>query len=286
MKKDKTPLAIRFVRWAYPKVEKIFPALAHRYFIHVFYTPFHYTPPESEKTFMKTAKEFSITVGGKYIQCYRWGESGPKVLLVHGWAGRAGQFRKIIPALLAAGFQVVAFDGPAHGKSEGKQTDFLEFCQVFKTIEEKERPFTGVIAHSFGGVAMLNAAAMGLPLHRLIMISTPTIGSQVVGNYRHAINASPASGEYFAQYHIRKYGRPFDEYAALHLVSHLPAPLDLLAIQDEDDRDVHVMNATELKKAYPAARIHVTKGLGHTRILKDDSVIALCVKHLTNRGVY
>jgi pimeloyl-ACP methyl ester carboxylesterase len=235
---------------------------------------------------MKTATEFSITVNGKYIQCYRWGETGPKVLLVHGWAGRAGQFRKMIPALLKAGFQVVAFDGPAHGKSDGKQTDVVDFGHVFKALEEKERPFRGVIAHSFGGVAMLNAIAGGLPVQRLIMISTPTIGSQVVGNYRHAINASPDSGKYFEEYHLKKYGRPFDHLAALYLVKHLPAPLDLLAIQDEDDRDVHVMNATELKKAYPTAHIHVTKGLGHTRILKDEAVIALCVKHLTNDGVY
>lgn len=279
-KKNQVPLVLRFIRWAFPRVERIAPSLAHRYFIYIFYTPLRYNVPEKEKEFMKTANEFSLTVDGKHIQCYRWGATGPKVLLVHGWAGRAGQFRKFIPTLVASGFHVVAFDGPAHGKSEGKQTDVVGFGRVFKVIVEREGPFIGAITHSFGGVAMLNAVANGLPIHRLIMISTPTIGSQVVGNYRHAVNASEASGEYFARYHLAKYGKAFDEFAALYLVKRLPAPVDLLAIQDEEDRDVAVVNAMELKKAYPPAKIHLTKGLGHTRILKDEAVISLCLNFL------
>jgi pimeloyl-ACP methyl ester carboxylesterase len=117
--KNKTPLTIRFIAWLFPKLERFAPSLANKYFIYIFFTPFHYREPEKEREFLKTAKQFRITSDNKAVQCYRWGDKGPRIMLIHGWAGRTGQFRKIIPALLDAGFQVVAFDGPAHGKSEG-----------------------------------------------------------------------------------------------------------------------------------------------------------------------
>ena len=43
---------------------------------------------------------------------YSWG-SGPTVLLVHGWEGRGSQLSAFAPALVKAGFRVVAVDMPA-----------------------------------------------------------------------------------------------------------------------------------------------------------------------------
>jgi alpha-beta hydrolase superfamily lysophospholipase len=76
-----------------------------------------------------------IVANGLKIQTYRWGDSTkPYVLMMHGWAGRATQFRKFIPELVAAGYQVVGFDGPAHGKSSGKRTTILEFETALKMV--------------------------------------------------------------------------------------------------------------------------------------------------------
>lgn len=44
----------------------------------------------------------------------RWGDSGPVVLAMHGWEGRPSQFAALLPALLAAGRQVIAPYGPEH----------------------------------------------------------------------------------------------------------------------------------------------------------------------------
>jgi len=279
-KKNKTPFALRFIQWFFPKLEALAPSLAHRYFIHLFYTPFHYKLPEKEEQLLKTSKEFTVTVDGKRIQCYRWGTMGRKVLLVHGWAGRAGQFRSMIPALLTHGFQAVAFDGPAHGKSEGKQTNPIEFADTMKAIMKVEGELHAIVAHSFGGVAALYAISHGLPVRKLITISSPTIAEQVVGNYRRVLNASEAAGQAFRDHLMKTYGITFEEISSLHLIRQVPAPLDFLMIQDENDPEVAVENATELKKVYPAATIHLTKGLGHTRILRDEGVISLILKYL------
>jgi pimeloyl-ACP methyl ester carboxylesterase len=279
-RKNKTPLMIRFVGWLFPKLERIAPALADKYFIYIFFTPFHYREPEKEREFLTSATAFAISVDNKHVQCYRWGAAGPKVMLVHGWAGRAGQFRKIIPQLIDAGFQVIAFDGPAHGRSEGKQTSVIGFGSVMKKLVEQEGPVHGVIAHSFGGIAALYAIAHGLPVTKLVNIASPTIASQVIGNFRRAINASEKVKKALDAYLLSEYGKPFEEFTGIHLVKVLPKPLDLLHVQDENDAEVAVENATELKKAFPPVVVHLTSGLGHTRILKDEETIAVCVNFL------
>jgi len=281
-KKNKTPLALRIIPWIFPKVEAIAPSLAHKYFIHIFFTPFHYKTPGKEKEILAAAKKFSITFNNKRIQCYRWGTMGPKIMVVHGWAGRAGQFRSIIPALLAKGFEVVAFDGPAHGQSEGKQTNSGEFADVMKKLTEMEGPIHAIIAHSFGGIAALRAIQRGLPVKKLINIASPTIAERIIGNYRRALNASPAAGLAFREHLMKTDGITFEEISSLHLIQHLPGPLNLLVIQDENDPDVTIENTTELKKVYPSAEIFLTQGLGHTRILRDETVINRCLGFVTS----
>jgi pimeloyl-ACP methyl ester carboxylesterase len=155
-----------------------------------------------------------------------------------------------------------------------------------KTLVEKEGEFLGVISHSFGGIAALYAIAHGLPIPKLVTISTPTIASQVIQNFRRAINASPNVAHALDAHLVSKYGAPFKQFTGLFAVTVLKQPLELLHIQDEDDPDVSVENANELKKAYPKAIVHITKGLGHTRTLKDEGVIALCVNFLSSHDLF
>lgn len=279
-KKNKTPLAIRFVSWIFPKLERIAPSLANRYFIYIFFTPFHYKEPEKEKEFLSSATWFHLTMYSKRVQCYRWGNAGPRVMCVHGWAGRAGQFREMVPALVKAGFQVYAFDGPAHGRSEGKQTNMIDFGWVMQRLVENEGEFSGIIGHSFGGIAAMYAIAHGLNIPRLITISSPTLPGQVLDNYRAAINATEKVIGALNNYHQKKFGKNFEQFSGIYSVTTLMKPLGLLLVQDENDPEVAVDNATEVKTIYPAANILLTRGLGHTRILRDEEVIKTCVKFL------
>ena len=280
MKKDKTPPLLKIVRWFFPKVEKVAPSLAHRYFIKIFFTPLRYPIPDKEKVVAQRADQFTIEVLEKKIQCYSWG-TGPAVLLVHGWAGRATQFRKFIDALTASGYRAVGFDGPAHGRSEGKQTSIVEFEAVLKKIYETVGEPQAIVAHSFGGGAVLFAAMNGLPVRKLINIASPTIGDEIINTYLKAINGSPATGVFFKSYIMNRYGKSFDEFTSLHFIRNLKQEINLLLVHDENDKEVILRHAQELKKVYPDARLLVTQGLGHTRILKDDEVIRNCVTFIS-----
>lgn len=276
MKKDKTPTTLKIFRWFFPKLELIAPFFAKRLFVKLFFSPLRYTLPQKEEETQKRAARFFITVKSQKIACYSWG-GGPMILVVHGWAGRASQFRKFIEALTQLGYRVVGFDGPAHGNSTGNRTNIDEFEEVIKRLYQSFGEPKAIIAHSFGGGAVLYSAMNGLPVKKLINIASPTIGDEIIKTYLRAINGNPKTGEFFKSYILKKYGKGFNEFTALHFVKNLKQEIDLLLVYDEDDIEVGPQHAEELVKVYPKAKSYRTKGLGHTRILRDEEVIRRCV---------
>lgn len=280
MKKSKTPFLLKVVQSVYPVLERWAPPLAHRFFTKIFFTPLNYPVPEKEKVVEAQAEKFTITVRNKRIQCYAWG-SGPVILLVHGWAGRATQFRKIIQAL-RENFRVVGFDGPAHGRSQGTSTDIREFAEVLEKLYEHVGPPKAIIAHSFGGGAVLYAAMNGLTVPKLINIASPTIGDEIIATYLKRVGASPATATFFKSYIFRTTGQRFDDFTALHFAPNIDQKIDLMLVHDEDDDDVSIAHALALKKIYPQAVMLKTQGLGHTRILKDEGVVKACVSFVSH----
>ena len=280
-KKNSTPLILRIARSIFPVLERIAPFLADRIFRMVFYVPMKYPLPAKEIETEKLGQAFSFSLNGKTIRGHRWGDpTKPYILLVHGWAGRATQFRKFIPAFLDCGFHVIGPDGPAHGRSDGWATSIPEFEQMFWVIFEKFGEPAGIITHSFGGAAMMNAAMHGLSIKKLVNIASPTIGDEILLTFLRAINGSWRSAERFKKYVIRRTGKSFDDFTALYAVQRLPKPIDLLMINDVEDKDVVFRSAEELLKAYPSAKLYKTSGLGHTRILRDEQVISKALEFI------
>jgi esterase/lipase len=276
LKKDKTPFLLKFVRWFFPLLEKTVPYLAHQYFLKIFFTPLKYKTPEKEQEWEDKSQMFSVLANGKRIQCYSWGK-GPVIILIHGWAGRATQFRKFILAFTELGYRVVGFDGPAHGKSEGTKTNIDEFYEALKSIYKVTGEPVAIICHSFGGSAALFAAKEGLAVRKLINIASPTIGDEIINTYLRAINGSKSTGEFFKKYVQKQTGKSFDDYTSLNFIRHIKQDVSLLLVHDEDDKEVYLKHAEALKAVYPSAQLLKTKGLGHTRILKDDNVVVKCV---------
>jgi pimeloyl-ACP methyl ester carboxylesterase len=272
-KKSKTPLALRIIPSVFPLIERLVPTLANRFFAYLFFTPIGYPTPDKELKSENFAEKFILPVDGMRIQCYRWGRGPKTVLVVHGWAGRATQFRRFVKPFLKEGYQVVGFDGPAHGKSTGRSTHLNEFLKVIQELTRRFNPINGIIAHSFGGVASLYAIAEGLPVRNLVTIASPTIADEIINTYLKALGGSAKTGKAFKEFVIRKYGKPFEEYSSQVFIKRVPADFNLLLVHDEDDHEVSMDHPYALIKIFPKAQLHKTSGLGHTRILRDNEVI-------------
>lgn len=278
MKKTKTPFILRFINWFFPKLEIAFPWLAHRWFVNIFFTPVRYKLPPPEIELASQANRYTIDYEKKKVQVYEWGE-GPVVLFVHGWMGRATQVRKFIPDYIDAGYKVVAFDATAHGRSEGKKSNPMEFAGVINQLSNRYGRFLMIIGHSLGGVAVLHAINQGVKAEKVVMISSPTIGEDIVTEFRKRLNASVNCEPYFQQYIMKKFGKPFEEFTASYAISFIEG-IDLLLIHDEDDPEVSMKNPQAIISKYPEARLITTKNLGHTRILKDKAVIMSTLEFL------
>jgi pimeloyl-ACP methyl ester carboxylesterase len=280
-KKQKVPFMLRVVRWWFPRLERFTQPLATRLFVQLFFTPLHWGFPEKELEWVDKADKIPFDLNGKKVMVYSWGSPNhPSVLFVHGWAGRATQFRKFFPVLIDAGFRVIAFDGPAHGKSDGKRTNILEFTEVIKKLFATLGEPQAVVAHSFGGVVSLFCATQGVPVKKLINIGSPVIGDKIIKTFLDAVNGSWPTAEKFKAYMFRKYNRSFDEFSAQFFIKHLKTPIHLMLVHDENDKDVSIDHAETLVKLYPDALLYRTSGLGHTRILKDELVIKDCLKFI------
>ena len=74
-------------------------------------------------------------------------------MIVHGFRSYSYKFEKYILALKKEGFEVVAFDAPAHGTSDGKLINAYIYKQSLDHIEKAHGPFYGIMGHSLGGLA-------------------------------------------------------------------------------------------------------------------------------------
>jgi predicted alpha/beta-fold hydrolase len=275
-----TPLPMRIIRRMYPMLEKTFPKAAHKLGYKLFFTPIKFKTPPREQPIIARAKSFTAPIAGKTTYFYSWGDSSrPMVLLVHGWMGRASQFYKIIEHLLERQYFVVAFDGPAHGASSGSQTSVVEFAEAIALIEQKFGNVHFAVGHSFGGITLLHAVKNGVKLNDICFIATPAISEDIVRQFEQRINASPATGEYFQNKVLKKYGVTFKSISASEAIKEVKIN-SLFLIHDDQDKDVSIEHANLMKEKFPEAKTLFTSGLGHTRILRDDEVVRQLVAQI------
>jgi pimeloyl-ACP methyl ester carboxylesterase len=112
------------------------------------------------------------------------GPEAPVILLVHGIAGNAGQWDRIIPTL-AERFTVVAPDLLGHGQSAKPRGDYSLGAYAVglrDLLLALEYEHATVVGHSLGGgVAMQFAYAYPNVCERLVLVSSGGLGKEVHG---------------------------------------------------------------------------------------------------------
>ena len=96
---------------------------------------------------------------------------GPVWLLMHGWSGSASQFYPLMSHIAAQGYTALAYDHPAHGRSEGNRGHLPRFVRAFDEILERVGPVQGVITHSMGGAVTLSSRHPAMDALPLLLIS-------------------------------------------------------------------------------------------------------------------
>jgi pimeloyl-ACP methyl ester carboxylesterase len=255
------------------------PDLTQRLVLRLFSAPAPYKTSASESACLAQAELFQILVNGKQIKAWRWG-AGPAVLMMHGWNGRGIQFQSFVSPLTAAGYTAIAVDGPAHGESEGRITSYFEFTDTARSFLEARQglDIKGVIGHSFGAGALINALAKDqLNIAAVCIAPVLRLRELFLNTVRHFGVPSAISDQLIADFE-KEYGYSLTDDNPYRLLDQVRGPI--LIVHDSGDRTVPLRDSEEQSGIYSHIDLYTTQGLGHRRILSDPKVINASINHI------
>lgn len=260
----------------------LWPAAAARLAHVLWYRPLRTTVSARAFAVLASAQHAPRRHGAHTLSIYTWG-TGPTVLLVHGWSGRAAQFCDFVGPLVRAGYRVLAFDAPAHGRSGGKATHLPAISDAILAVAAEHGPVHAVIAHSFGVAGALRAVHRGLRTSRFVAIGAPATFDRLFAIYCARLGLRPAAaGGLRRLIEVRFGAEVWSRFAPVEMARGLNLPA--LVVHDAGDREIPSADAITLADAWPGARRLLTDGLGHTRLLSDAAVIRQVTAFIADRA--
>lgn len=256
--------------------------LTTRFAAWLFTTPIKYKLPKRELEMDAKSRQQQIQIPSinKDIVVYHFGESEKKILLVHGWSGRGTQLVKFAEALVKLGFSTISFDGPAHGKSPGKNTLMPEFVASILEIDRQFGPFEAAVGHSLGGMALLNAIKNGLKINRLTIIGSGDIVQDIINDFVKKLELDPKYNDLLRVHFENKHQVSMDSYSSYHAAKLIEIPV--LVIHDKNDAEVSVSCAHHIHQHLKNGELMLTQNLGHRKILGDVKVIQKTIHFITS----
>jgi pimeloyl-ACP methyl ester carboxylesterase len=271
---ERVPPMLKLIRLFFTVFGTLFPFSAGALAERMFFRPHRHRMPARERQWISNADRVDEKIGDMTIATYRWG-TGPAVLLLHGWEGRGPQMGAFVKPLVRAGYQVVAVDGPAHGESSGRETTAFVYRDVIRELDERLGGVHAIVGHSFGATCSMLAMAQGMFIERAVFVAPGVSGSTFFDGFAAIIGLPTRAlaelrrrvigrfGERaWAQFDPRRQGEALSGGSGASLVIH-----------DTEDAEVSHQESVELAHCTPGSKLISTSGLGHRRILRDDSVV-------------
>jgi pimeloyl-ACP methyl ester carboxylesterase len=280
MQKKVLSFSLRASGWLLSNSGKVFPALTAKVFFRLYTTPPGRKPSGSQLKMKNRAVTGSI-VSSQYafdarpleIATYRWGGPGKKVLLLHGWASSALGFEALTDALVRAGYEVISYDGPAHGSSGGRRTTLIQWMHILDQYLRQEGPVYAIVGHSIGALnAALTLARKEHPTPKLVLASPPLSAPAFFQDSFELFKIPPkVRSEVFGLVRT-KYRDDLIGMDLQHYIGRIGAG-QILLVYDERDEMVKHEELRVYSESYPGMQTFPVKGEGHFRILKNRAVI-------------
>lgn len=246
-----------------------------------FFAPNKYEVKSTDEAVIARGKNYRIPFEGGELAVTTWGESGPTVLLMHGWGGARAQMTGFVEPLLAAGYRVVAYDQPAHGESDGKMTNVLEIAPTMNLVMQREGKFDAIIAHSFGTI-ITSYALVNLnfpPPSKLVYLGAFNRLLDSLPRFQVLANLPDEIVHGLREMISENFGRDvLDAIVNENFVKqiHIPA----LMFHDRADNVTPVEDSRAIANAWSEAQYIETNGLGHRGALQSTEVHEQIIRFL------
>jgi pimeloyl-ACP methyl ester carboxylesterase len=194
---------------------------------------------------------------------------GRLVILAHGWAGAASQFRELKAQLLGSGFRVATFDAPAHGASPGKRSNAGQFARLIAELDRQHGPTLAVVGHSLGGLAAAMSSERVKPLGLVLICPMPSL-EFALDQYQSALGFGACVREQITV-RVEREAQVTRDFGNIEYG--LATEVATLLIHDETDKIIPVSASRGLKQRFQHLQYLETRGLGHSRLLRDADVL-------------
>jgi esterase/lipase len=276
-------LAFKIIRIQLSVLSKVSPRLTGKQSFKLFTTPIA-LPGHKKISRFNTFEPLAFKWNNLWIRGYRCNAGAPKkALILHGFSSSVHTFDHFIDPLIQQGYEVLAFDAPAHGESEGKTAHALDYAAVITRIHQLYGPLDAYIAHSFGGLSLALALEnISVAPHVKVVFLAPATETTTAirkGMWMLGIQNQKIQ-EALEKEILMVSGKPATWFSMRRAVQYTRA--NILWVHDADDDitpidDVHPI----INEKHPHILFHLTSGLGHRKIYRDPGVIQHIVSFLS-----
>jgi len=234
------------------------------------------------RRFLNKGRRFQFQVHGKTIYGWQWGR-GPGILFVHGWNSRGIHFGRYFRTLLDNGYRIVTYDAPAHGKSQGRQTNFFEMADTITAFFKQAvvPDIKGIVAHSLGAAAVIkHLAERETEIEAVLLAPALQPGKILRQTFRRHGIPLPVSKKLIQDLE-RQYGYSLLRHSPHRLARRITSRV--LIIHDRDDHITPYAESRKISEGLNQMVLHTTTGLGHKRLLNDPEIVELVQAYLMER---
>lgn len=230
----------------------------------------------------KKAERVNFHFDGLKMQGFRWNHpSEKKVLILHGHESSILNFDHYVQPLVHKGYEVLAFDAPAHGISAGRKINALDYKNFILEVIKLYGPVTSFISHSFGGLAL--SLALEETKHdaswKVVFIAPATESTRAIDNFFGFLKLDEEVRKEFDQLITNANNHPPSWYSVSRAAANIKA--QVLFLQDKQDKLTPLDDVRPIiDKNYPNFRFVISDGLGHRDIYKDKSSLKLVTEFL------
>ncbi|MEO6489125.1 MAG: alpha/beta hydrolase [Ferruginibacter sp.] len=236
-----------------------------------------------QKEVFKRAEPLQFELNGQLVKGYRCNHpSVNKILLLHGFSSSCHNFDKYVEPLIQKNYEVLAFDAPAHGSSEGTIVNAIQYGEMIRKINNLYGPINGYVAHSFGGIAL--CLALETMTHdqdtKIVLIAPATETTTAIDNAFGMLGLKDKIlRKLVDEIVFEKGGKETAWYSARRALKNISATV--LWFHDEDDDITPLADALKVRSDnHSNVNFVITSKLGHRKIYRDESVVSAVVKFL------
>lgn len=275
-------LAINYIRTKFRLLSAVSKRRAAEKAFQLFCTPQSRNRKKLPPAFEK-AEKLHFFFEGSTIRGYRWNhqEASKRLLILHGFESSVVNFDRYVKPLIQKGYEVMAFDAMAHGRSSGKTINVLMYKNLIHHIYTTFGPIQSFMAHSLGGltVSLFLEEIKHDNSYKLVLIAPATETRTAADHFFQYLKLDNEVRKEFDQLITELGAKGQEWYSVSRAAKNIKA--QVLFLQDKNDKLTPYSDVVPLlKKGYPNFRFIISEGLGHSKIYRDPQSVKAILEFL------